>query len=90
MILNDPNTAQWMGNPDRICNPRSRLPIDIQDHAEAWFPSSGKWDNTKLCAGCPVQLDCLNHALAHPELEGIWGGTNEKGRKRLLAGRAVA
>lgn len=35
------------------------------------------------CAGCPVRLECLDHALEHRETYGIWGGTDEQERKRL-------
>ena len=28
-----------------------------------------------LCADCPVRLDCLEAALADPDLMGLWGGT---------------
>lgn len=35
-----------------------------------------------VCATCPVQTECLAHAL-HNERHGIWGGTSEKQRRRL-------
>lgn len=35
-----------------------------------------------ICAGCPVQLDCLEWALAHDE-QGVWGGMSEDDRRRL-------
>ena len=41
-----------------------------------------------LCAGCPVQADCLDFALYTREPYGIWGGLNELERRRLLAKRA--
>lgn len=36
-----------------------------------------------LCLVCPVQRNCLTHALAAGEAHGIWGGLNELQRKRL-------
>ncbi len=36
-----------------------------------------------ICAACPVRLDCLRHALAHPELDGIWGGLTLRARRAL-------
>jgi len=36
-----------------------------------------------LCAICPVRQDCLEFALARPELVGCWGGTNELERREL-------
>ncbi|MFP4150151.1 MAG: WhiB family transcriptional regulator [Nitriliruptoraceae bacterium] len=41
----------------------------------------------ELCASCPVRQECLEHALATRESYGIWGGTDEHERKRLLRRR---
>lgn len=40
-----------------------------------------------ICRACPVQRDCLEHALAVPEREGIWGGLLPYQRKRLAVHR---
>lgn len=37
-----------------------------------------------LCAGCPVRMQCLEQALASREGYGIWGGTDEQERRRLI------
>lgn len=36
-----------------------------------------------ICRACPVRQECLRHALALPEREGIWGGLLPYQRKRL-------
>lgn len=36
-----------------------------------------------VCAGCPVKLQCLRHAIVNGERWGIWGGTTEGKRVRL-------
>jgi len=36
-----------------------------------------------LCAACVVRSDCLDYALADPDLAGIWGGMSERERARL-------
>jgi WhiB family redox-sensing transcriptional regulator len=41
----------------------------------------------QLCAGCPVQAECLKYSLAIPDLVGYWAGTNERERRRLRAAR---
>ena len=41
-----------------------------------------------LCADCAVRQECLEAALADPELVGLWGGTTERERRELR--RAVA
>ena len=40
-----------------------------------------------VCATCPVQPRCLQHALEHREHHGIWGGTTEAERRRILRRR---
>lgn len=30
---------------------------------------------------CPVQIECLTHALSWPEVHGVWGGTFPGDRK---------
>ena len=42
----------------------------------------------ELCARCPVRQECLAVALADPDLQGLWGGTNDQERRQLR--RAVA
>lgn len=34
-----------------------------------------------VCARCPVQPECLHHALTAPEEHGIWGGLDEVERR---------
>lgn len=41
-----------------------------------------------ICRGCPVRAECLDFAVANREPYGIWGGTNELERRRLMARRA--
>ncbi len=36
-----------------------------------------------VCEMCPVRQACLEHALAHREREGVWGGTTERERRRI-------
>lgn len=41
----------------------------------------------EICAVCPVRQACLEHALAHRERDGIWGGATERERRRILRQR---
>jgi WhiB family transcriptional regulator, redox-sensing transcriptional regulator len=43
-----------------------------------------------LCAACPVRVECLEHAIVHRETYGVWGGTDEHERKRLVRQRRRA
>jgi WhiB family redox-sensing transcriptional regulator len=36
-----------------------------------------------VCAGCPVQMDCLELAIATDERYGIWGGMTDLERRRF-------
>ena len=38
-----------------------------------------------VCDTCPVQVQCLDHAVAHNERYGIWGKTTPRERRRLRA-----
>ena len=41
----------------------------------------------RVCAQCHVQTACLEHALAFREKEGVWGGTTERERRRIVRQR---
>ena len=40
-----------------------------------------------VCAVCPVQEACLEHALVRREKEGGWGGCTERERRRIIRQR---
>jgi WhiB family transcriptional regulator, redox-sensing transcriptional regulator len=52
---------------------------------EAFFPEKGgsTREGKRICLGCPVRTECLEHALANSELFGIWGGLSERERRLL-------
>lgn len=58
---------------------------------ELFHPGRGESQDEALaiCAECSVRLECLEHALAHHEV-GVWGGTSDRARKRMLAQRRRA
>lgn len=41
-------------------------------------------DAKAICRRCPVQSDCLGHALTFREDYGVWGGMDEDERADLL------
>ena len=67
------NNIDWMESA--VCR---------QTDLELWFPDrenpAGLMRTINLarriCGGCPVQIDCLDYALANNEKAGIWGGIN--------------
>jgi len=48
-----------------------------------FFPERGDpvVEAKKICASCPVQQQCLDYALAIPNIVGIWGGMSGKERR---------
>ena len=57
-----------------------------EEDSDIFFPTTK--DQTRralaICAICPVQEDCLDYALEARERFGIWGGTTEKQRRKML------
>jgi WhiB family redox-sensing transcriptional regulator len=43
----------------------------------------------RVCAGCPVRLECLRTALDNREDYGIWGGTTPDERRDMLRSRVA-
>lgn len=44
----------------------------------------------RICATCPLQRDCLEHAVEFPEKTGVWGGLDEDERRRVRRARSDA
>lgn len=54
-----------------------------------FFPSDGVGVEVakRICADCPVQGECLEYALEQRIDHGVWGGTSERQRRRILKKR---
>lgn len=52
---------------------------------DAFFPEKGANAGPvkRVCAACPVRVQCLDYALERDERFGIWGGMSERERRRL-------
>lgn len=57
-----------------------------------FFPSDGVGvEKAKaVCEGCPVAVQCLEYAIENRIDHGVWGGTSERQRRRIIRARAVA
>ena len=44
----------------------------------------------RICADCPVKEPCLEYALEQRIDHGVWGGTSERQRRRILKKRKVS
>ena len=58
---------------------------------ETFFPSDGVGVEVarRICAGCPVKEPCLEHALRNRIDHGVWGGSSERERRRILKRRRL-
>ena len=58
----------------------------------AFFPSDGAGVEVarKICFGCPVRDECLEHALVNRIDHGVWGGCSERERRRILKRRRAS
>ena len=57
-----------------------------RDHdPDLFFPVTpeGERDAVRICAGCPVQEDCLEFSIEAKIRFGVWGGMTEKERRSL-------
>lgn len=52
---------------------------------ELFFPDKGgsSREAKLVCSLCPVQTDCLQHALTARERFGVWGGLSERERRSV-------
>jgi WhiB family redox-sensing transcriptional regulator len=57
-----------------------------------FFPSDGIGVQVaqRICAECPVKATCLEYALANRVEYGVWGGTSERERRRILRHRKMS
>lgn len=58
---------------------------------EVFFPRKGGGgrEARAICAVCPVREQCLELALEDSTTAGIFGGTGERERRRIRAGRKL-
>lgn len=70
----------WM--PRGLCNDRP---------PSLFFPSDGVGVEVakRICAECPVKEPCREYALFHRIDHGVWGGTSERERRRILRSRRL-
>jgi WhiB family redox-sensing transcriptional regulator len=68
------------------------LPAGWRDRAgcrgtdlEVFFPGRGEPAEParRICARCPVRQQCLDYAISHGIVHGIWGGLTERDRRAL-------
>lgn len=65
--------------------PWARDGLCAQTDPDAFFPGKGENPTAakRVCDACPVKARCVEYALAHPALTGVWGGTTIRERQQL-------
>jgi WhiB family transcriptional regulator, redox-sensing transcriptional regulator len=61
--------------------------IDVETFYPASEDDVDAAEAKEVCAGCPVRQPCLEYALVNREREGVWGGTTERERRRIVRQR---
>lgn len=60
---------------------------------DLWFPEEHAAAVARqakaICAECPVQTECLQHAQQHNIRWGIWGGLTHNERRKITARRRI-
>ena len=53
---------------------------------ELFFPDKSRADRGRwakwVCRQCPPVEDCRRYAMERPELDGVWGATTDRERRR--------
>lgn len=44
-------------------------------------------EGKRVCFSCPVRTTCLNYALEHRIMWGLWGGVSQNDRRKLIRER---
>ena len=79
LCMDNPADTQWMADGNCAEKPPS-----------LFFPSDGVGVEVakRVCTDCPVKDRCLEYALENRIDHGVWGGTSERERRRILKARA--
>ncbi|GAC1354506.1 MAG: WhiB family transcriptional regulator [Acidimicrobiales bacterium] len=76
----------------------ARMDTDWMNHGNCneippatFFPSDGVGVDSarKICEDCPMKTPCLEYALVNRIDHGVWGGTSERERRRILRSRRL-
>lgn len=83
--LNDTFILDILAAPIGEDKPWATFAACRNEESMTFYPQNKREEASALatCDICPVQVECLEHALATSERFGVWGGTTEKQRRKL-------
>ncbi len=85
--LISPGRGEQLPTPDLLLGrPSWHTDALCRGQGAALFVRGAKADYGRLrevCAVCPVREECLEVALADPELQGLWGGATDAERRQM-------
>ncbi|RIJ70108.1 WhiB family transcriptional regulator [Nakamurella silvestris] len=68
--------------------PWNRRGLCVNAEPDAMFVTgAAQREAARLCAGCPVRMECLADSLDNRIEFGVWGGMTERQRRALLKER---
>ncbi len=80
---------------DSLCKKELKFVPETREHIpyvyDDFYPPTGKAvteEVKNMCDRCPVENECLEHALYH-EKEGYWGGTTAQQREEIREVRHI-
>jgi hypothetical protein len=96
VVVASEDFTRWLMDPEADVD--AAMGLETLVHRPAWmsqaacrgmpatvfFPDLGHTaeEARQVCRTCPVQGKCLSYADADSELDGVWGGTSGKERRR--------
>jgi WhiB family transcriptional regulator, redox-sensing transcriptional regulator len=82
--LPGPNADRWDWQLEAACRGMDSGVFFHPDRERGEAREVREADAKRICATCPVRLQCLEHALRVREPYGVWGGRTEHERLELI------
>jgi WhiB family transcriptional regulator, redox-sensing transcriptional regulator len=79
MTVMDNRAGWWSGAACAKADPELFFPISHSGPALQQVTTA-----KAVCARCRIQPECLRYALDAGSIQGVWGGTTEEERRRLI------
>ena len=75
---------EWAWQEESNCRGEDSDLFFLDPQARGKIKREKEREAKKICKGCPVIEQCLDHALSIPEFFGVWGGMTADERNSIL------